>query len=57
MPPFEEMHDKHVSDEDFDCSWCHGFSRPERPLIPSSALFRDDLESGDTFAWSSTTSW
>ena len=26
-------------------------SRPERSLIPSSAIFRDNLESGNTFAW------
>ncbi len=54
MPSFEEMHGKHVGDEGYDCSWCHGFSRPERGLEPSSALFRDGLESGDTFAWTAT---
>jgi uncharacterized protein YfaS (alpha-2-macroglobulin family) len=25
-------HDKHVKDKKYDCSWCHGFSRPERGL-------------------------
>ena len=29
---FTENHDKHVKDKGFDCSWCHGFSRPERGL-------------------------
>ncbi len=30
--PFTTIHDKHVKDKRFDCSWCHGFSRPERNL-------------------------
>jgi hypothetical protein len=55
MPSFDEMHDKHVRDKDFDCSWCHGFARPERGLKPSSTLFRDGLESGDVNAWSTST--
>lgn len=29
---FYEVHDKHVTEERYDCSWCHGFSRPERGL-------------------------
>jgi len=29
---FVENHDKHVKDKRRDCSWCHGFSRPERGL-------------------------
>ena len=29
---FTVIHDKHVSDKQYDCSWCHGFSRPERNL-------------------------
>ncbi len=29
---FVESHDKHVKDKRKDCSWCHGFSRPERGL-------------------------
>jgi hypothetical protein len=29
---FVETHDKHVKDKRKDCSWCHGFSRPERGL-------------------------
>jgi hypothetical protein len=29
---FTETHDKHVKDKRYDCSWCHGFSRPERGL-------------------------
>jgi hypothetical protein len=31
--PFRTVHDIHVKDKDFDCSWCHTFSRPERNLI------------------------
>jgi hypothetical protein len=30
--PFEELHNKHVKDKRYDCSWCHGFARPERDL-------------------------
>jgi hypothetical protein len=30
--PFKSIHDKHVKDEQFDCSWCHNFSRPDRAL-------------------------
>ncbi len=26
------IHDKHVDDKKYDCSWCHNFSRPERNL-------------------------
>ncbi len=29
---FEKLHEKHVKDKKYDCSWCHGFSRPERGL-------------------------
>jgi hypothetical protein len=29
---FVTDHDKHVTDKRKDCSWCHGFSRPERGL-------------------------
>jgi len=29
---FTENHDKHVKDKNYDCSWCHEFSRPERGL-------------------------
>jgi hypothetical protein len=49
---FEEIHDKHVKDKGFDCSWCHGFGRPERSLTPSSLIFFDDFESAVTDAWS-----
>ncbi len=31
-PKYKEMHDKHVKDKHYDCSWCHTFSRPERNL-------------------------
>ena len=31
--PFYDMHNKHVTDKKYDCSWCHTFSRPERGLI------------------------
>ncbi|MCF8055670.1 MAG: hypothetical protein K9K37_03410 [Desulfocapsa sp.] len=30
--PFVTIHDKHVKDKGYDCSWCHSFSRPERNL-------------------------
>mgnify|MGYP001823229947 CR=1 FL=1 len=30
--PFTEIHDKHVKDKKYDCSYCHEFSRPERAL-------------------------
>lgn len=30
--PYDRMHDRHVSIQQFDCSWCHTFSRPERGL-------------------------
>jgi len=30
--PFQTIHDKHVTDKGYDCSWCHTFSRPERGL-------------------------
>ncbi len=31
-PEYLWIHEEHVEDEGFDCSWCHGFSRPERGL-------------------------
>lgn len=27
-----KVHSKHVDSKEYDCSWCHGFSRPERNL-------------------------
>jgi len=32
MPSYTKLHDKHVKDKKYDCSWCHSFSRPERGL-------------------------
>lgn len=32
MPSFNSLHNKHVSDEGYDCSLCHTFTRPERGL-------------------------
>lgn len=29
---FYEVHEKHVTDKRYDCSFCHSFSRPERGL-------------------------
>jgi hypothetical protein len=29
---FSKIHDIHVRDKKYDCSWCHGFERPERGL-------------------------
>jgi hypothetical protein len=53
MPSFETVHNIHVSQRHYDCSWCHSFSRPERNLtMPNGVLFRDGLETGDTYAWS-----
>jgi hypothetical protein len=57
MPSFESLHNEHVLEEGFDCSWCHTFSRPERGLTPTDALFRDDLEAGSTYAWTETNPW
>lgn len=30
---FESVHNKHVTDKKYDCSFCHSFSRPERGLV------------------------
>ncbi len=30
--PFNDLHNKHVTDKRYDCVWCHTFSRPERGL-------------------------
>ena len=32
MPTYTSLHKRHVTDKGYDCSWCHGFSRPERGL-------------------------
>jgi hypothetical protein len=32
---FSETHEEHVQEEGYDCSLCHGFSRPERGLKTS----------------------
>ncbi|WP_051328050.1 multiheme c-type cytochrome [Desulfatirhabdium butyrativorans] len=38
IPDYKTIHDKHVKDKKYDCSWCHDFSRSERGLImPSTA--------------------
>jgi DnaJ-class molecular chaperone len=29
---WQAMHDKHVKDKRYDCSFCHTFTRPERGL-------------------------
>ncbi len=31
-PEYRWIHEKHVEDKKYDCSWCHTFSRPERNL-------------------------
>ncbi len=31
-PGYRWIHEEHVSEEGYDCSWCHTFSRPERDL-------------------------
>ena len=32
-PEYLWIHQEHVRDERYDCSWCHTFSRPERNLV------------------------
>jgi len=32
MPSYTSLHNKHVANEEYDCSWCHTFSRPEKAL-------------------------
>jgi len=49
---FTELHDKHVNDKGYDCSWCHSFSRPERGLRPSPLIFADNFEEANAYAWS-----
>ena len=48
---FDELHEKHVKDKGLDCSWCHGFSRPELGLEVSPMVFIDPFESGGLDAW------
>ena len=50
---FEELHEKHVKDKGFDCSWCHGFNRQERSLTHSPVIFSDGFNLGNPYAWSS----
>lgn len=33
LKPFDTLHNKHVSEKKYDCSWCHAFTRPERQLV------------------------
>uniref|UniRef100_A0A7C4RPV7 Choice-of-anchor D domain-containing protein n=1 Tax=Desulfatirhabdium butyrativorans TaxID=340467 RepID=A0A7C4RPV7_9BACT len=33
IPDYKTLHDKHVKNKQYDCSWCHEFARPERGLI------------------------
>jgi mono/diheme cytochrome c family protein len=40
---FTWVHDKHVKDKRYDCSWCHEFSRPERGLrMPGASSESED---------------
>ena len=32
LPSYTSLHNRHVANEKYDCSWCHSFSRPERGL-------------------------
>jgi nitrate reductase cytochrome c-type subunit len=42
MPSYTSLHNKHVTDKKYDCSWCHSFSRPERSLkMPSGQTGSD----------------
>jgi hypothetical protein len=36
---FTRVHDKHVRDKQYDCAFCHSFSRPERGLRTSSRRY------------------
>jgi hypothetical protein len=38
VKPFKTIHDIHVKNKRYDCSWCHTFSRPERGLRMPQAL-------------------
>jgi hypothetical protein len=38
---FKEDHAIHVTEERFDCAWCHNFSRPERKLGNTSKRSRN----------------
>ena len=51
---FEEIHEKHVKDKKFDCSWCHGFNREERSLTSSPAIFLDGFDLGNPYAWTNS---
>jgi len=43
--PFKTIHEKHVKDKKFDCSWCHAFSRPERNLtLPGQESLSENSE-------------
>jgi hypothetical protein len=48
---FDDLHEKHVKDKGFDCSWCHAFTRPELGLETSPMVFIDPFESGGLDAW------
>ena len=38
---FNALHEEHVKDKKYDCSWCHQFSRPERSLrTPETTEFK-----------------
>ncbi|MFH0994517.1 MAG: BACON domain-containing carbohydrate-binding protein, partial [Pseudomonadota bacterium] len=38
IPSYTSLHNKHVTDKKYDCSWCHGFSRSERGLKMPSGI-------------------
>jgi hypothetical protein len=44
-PEYLWIHDEHVKDEQYDCSWCHRFSRPERNLhvSPNHSYLKETL--------------
>ena len=52
---FYWMHSKHVSDKNYDCGWCHDFTRPARNLnAPQDMkLFAEGFESGTVLGWGS----
>ncbi len=55
IPSYTSLHNKHVNDKKYDCSWCHTFSRPERGLkMPSGAGADTTAPSVTVFAIPST---
>jgi hypothetical protein len=55
IPSYTSLHNKHVTDKKYDCSWCHSFSRPERGLkMPAGSGADTTAPSVTVFAIPST---